>query len=221
MTSSPSEHTLALPEQRTRPRLVLARHGRSTWNAERRFQGQSDPPLDAVGRDQAHCLAEALLPMGPALVMTSDLRRAVSSAIPFALAGVRLVVHPGLREVGLGAWEGLDESTAQARFPGEYTAWQSGQAGRRGGGETADEAGRRAIAAIELGLRRQPGLLVVISHGLVLQAAMALLVQGGRIRVAGPVPHLTNGAFVTFTDDGQLGVWPDPRADTQLSNVEP
>ena len=31
-------------------RVMLLRHGRTAWNAERRFQGQADPPLDEVGR---------------------------------------------------------------------------------------------------------------------------------------------------------------------------
>ena len=34
-------------------RVLLLRHGRTMWNAEHRFQGQADPPLDDVGRAQA------------------------------------------------------------------------------------------------------------------------------------------------------------------------
>ena len=41
-------------------RVVVLRHGRTTWNAERRFQGQEDPPLDSVGIAQAKRAGEIL-----------------------------------------------------------------------------------------------------------------------------------------------------------------
>ena len=42
------------------PRIYLARHGQTAYNAEGRFQGQGAVPLDATGRGQAQALAEAL-----------------------------------------------------------------------------------------------------------------------------------------------------------------
>ena len=62
----------------TPPRLVLVRHGQSTYNAQARLQGQADPPLSDAGRAQA----EALRPFLPrfAQVVTSDLVRASETA---------------------------------------------------------------------------------------------------------------------------------------------
>ena len=40
--------------------IVLARHGQTAFNAERRFQGRLPVPLDATGREQAAALAERL-----------------------------------------------------------------------------------------------------------------------------------------------------------------
>jgi glucosyl-3-phosphoglycerate phosphatase len=157
-----------------------------------------------VGRDQGRRLASFLLTLKPDLVVTSDLRRTVATAGPLASAGVRVVADPDLREVCLGGWEGLDESAVHDRFPSEYLAWCSGQPVRRGGGETTEEAGRRAAPAIDLALRGEPGLVVVISHGLVLQAAMGLLDRTGRICLSRPAPHLANGAYVAFADDGRF-----------------
>ncbi|MEI7999960.1 MAG: phosphoglycerate mutase family protein, partial [Actinomycetes bacterium] len=34
-------------------RLLLVRHGQSTWNASGHWQGQADPPLTDLGHDQA------------------------------------------------------------------------------------------------------------------------------------------------------------------------
>lgn len=41
-------------------RLILVRHGQSTWNAQGRIQGWADPPLDDTGQEQARRLAQRL-----------------------------------------------------------------------------------------------------------------------------------------------------------------
>ena len=188
------------------PRLVLARHGRTAWNAEGRFQGHSDPPLDSTGRQQALALAARLAPLGPDLVISSDLHRARSTAQRVvAASGADFEIDPDLREVYLGGWESLNRQEAQAAFPEEFLAWSSGTPVRRGGGETEDEAGRRAARAIGEAMRSQPGLVVVVSHGLVLQSAIRFLALDGWIREGGDALHLPNGEFVAFSVDG--GPW--------------
>ena len=185
------------------PRLVLARHGRTAWNAEGRFQGHSDPPLDSTGRQQALDLAARLAPLGPDLVIASDLRRARSTAQRVvAASGADFEIDPDLREVYLGGWEGLNRQEAEAAFPEEFLAWTSGTRVRRGGGETEAEAGRRAASVIGTALRAQPGLVVVVSHGLVLQSAIPFLAVDGWIQAGGNPPHLPNGELVAFSVDG-------------------
>jgi probable phosphoglycerate mutase len=182
---------------------VLARHGRTAWNAEGRFQGHSDTPLDPTGRQQALELAARLAPLRPGLVIASDLQRARSTAETVAEAsGVPMAIDPDLREVYLGGWEGLNREEASARFPDEYQAWSSGQSVRRGGGETEGEAGRRAAAAIGRAMGDQPGLVVVVSHGLVLQSAIGFLALDGLIRDGAGALHLGNGEYVAYADDG-------------------
>ena len=63
------------------PRLLLVRHGESTWNAARRWQGWADPPLSDLGRRQAVEAAARLadLDLGDRVV-ASDLRRAIETA---------------------------------------------------------------------------------------------------------------------------------------------
>ncbi len=65
-------------------RVVVLRHGRTEWNAERRFQGQADPPLDEVGRAQAYEVASLIAAMRPAVIVSSDLQRAAQTAAPLA-----------------------------------------------------------------------------------------------------------------------------------------
>jgi broad specificity phosphatase PhoE len=40
--------------------ILLARHGETDWNSERRWQGHADQPLNDAGREQARELAQTL-----------------------------------------------------------------------------------------------------------------------------------------------------------------
>lgn len=65
-------------------KVLLLRHGRTAWNAERRFQGQADPPLDDVGRAQAYEIAALVAAVVPGVLVSSDAVRAVQTAAPIA-----------------------------------------------------------------------------------------------------------------------------------------
>lgn len=194
-----------------RPRLVALRHGRTVWNASGRFQGQADPPLDLLGLEQAESAAAELHSTGwvPAAVVSSDLRRARHTAECVARRfGLEVVLDPALREQALGRWQGLTRDDVRARFPDEFQAWWRDPGVRRGGGESAGELGVRVAGAlanaVELGA---PGSsVIVVSHGLALQAGLGRLAAAGTIRHdhrAGPAPHLANGEWlpIEWVDD--------------------
>jgi broad specificity phosphatase PhoE len=114
----------------------------------------------------------------PYSVISSDLSRALATAEPVAAAaGVKVVVDERLREIDLGAWQGLTGDEARERFPSEHAAWVAGEDVRRGGGETYAEAGARAGAAIDDALSTLPAAatLVVVTHGGTARAALGSL----------------------------------------------
>lgn len=193
---------------------MLVRHGRTAWNAEGRFQGWADPPLDDEGRRQAtECatsLARELTGREVVRVLSSDRVRALDTASAVALAlGLPLTVDAELREVDVGAWEGRTRAEAEARFPDEYRRWSAGEDIPRGGGETLAEAGRRVAACIE---RRAPeGGLVVVGHGLSLQAAVGVLRSRGLTDWEGAPPHLGNGRHLTLPLTGRVDGLPFTR----------
>jgi probable phosphoglycerate mutase len=183
----------------TQRSLVVVRHGRTQWNATGRFQGQADPPLDHVGHRQAQEAAEAIAPLRPGLIVTSDLRRAHQTAQALSSrCRLRPVLDARLREVDVGGWTGLDHTQAAHRYPDEYTRWKLGVDIRRGGGETLAEAGARAAQSLLTILATTaPGSTVVaVAHGLVLQAAMTRLAEQGVAHLPGRMPHLANGAWM-------------------------
>jgi glucosyl-3-phosphoglycerate phosphatase len=157
---------------------VVWRHGRTAWNAANRFQGQLDPPLDDVGVAQARAAAQVLGAVDPVLVVTSDARRARATAdVLGARCGVDVVGDARLREIHLGAWQGLTRDEVAERFPEQYRAWLAGDDARWGDGETYAEVGVRAVAAIGDVLREVPPArsVVVVVHGGTARASLGTL----------------------------------------------
>src|SRR5579859_829005 len=108
--------------------LYIGRHGETDWNAQARWQGHTDVPLNEVGRAQARALASTLRAAGAsalAAVVASDLARAKETAhIVAAELGVRLAyVDPDLRERAIGLFEGLTGQECEVRHPDAWRAW--------------------------------------------------------------------------------------------------
>ena len=67
--------------------LLLVRHGETDWNAERRWQGHADVPLNERGRKQAQRLADSFPGDAVDAIYASDLARARETA---EILGARL-----------------------------------------------------------------------------------------------------------------------------------
>jgi glucosyl-3-phosphoglycerate phosphatase len=167
-------------------KLVLWRHGRTAWNAERRFQGHSDVPLDQTGHAQARDAAPYLAAMHPAAIFSSDLARAAGTASYLAgLTGLPLQLEKDLRERGGGAWEGLTDAEIRAAYPEAYATFIPPD------GEPVESVADRVSAALERiadGLDESGPLAVVVSHGAAINLGMSrLLGLPERVRVLGPL----------------------------------
>ncbi|TQN32336.1 putative phosphoglycerate mutase [Haloactinospora alba] len=150
-------------------RIICWRHGQTSWNAEKRFQGQTDIPLDGRGQAQAAHAARLLARLRPDAIISSDLRRAADTAERLAeQLGTPVERDKRLRERNGGPWEGLTMSEIRASWPEEYTRMAIP------GGEDLETVGERMRDAIERGLETVPdgGLLAVVSHGASLRAAI-------------------------------------------------
>ena len=130
--------------------LFLLRHGAIIQHAPRRFIGQTDHPLTDDGRRQAGLWRDVLADVPFTAVAASDLSRCRETAA-IVLGGrddVPIRLDPRLREIALGAFEGLTVEEVRSRYPGAYE--------RRGcdiagfcpqGGESFAEVQARAVAA--------------------------------------------------------------------------
>jgi broad specificity phosphatase PhoE len=166
-------------------RLVLWRHGQTVWNAERRFQGQSDIPLDETGQAQAERAARLLAALRPDLIVSSDLSRAAQTAGALGrLTGLEVTLDKELRERHGGCWEGLTDTEIRTRYPAEHATWTPPD------GEPSAVVADRVAGALHriaetVQIKKdgaenekesaEPGLAVVVSHGAALRLGMSRL----------------------------------------------
>jgi alpha-ribazole phosphatase len=155
--------------------LCLVRHGQTDWNLERRYQGQSDTPLNENGRAQAKALADQLKGQTFAAIYSSDLMRARETAKTIASEiGLPVQVEPRLREINQGEWEGVLVEEIKARYAGLWSQRTIDPASiRPPGGETVAEVAERVYAALDDIARRYPyENVLVVSHGLSIATAI-------------------------------------------------
>lgn len=181
-----------------RTRVVLWRHGQTDWNAQGRFQGQTDIGLDSTGRAQARRAATSLARLEPTSIVSSDLSRAHDTARALAeVTGLPVRLDSDLRETNGGGFQGLTGAEIQARFPHDWASWASGDPHHRnpGGGESRSDVAARMLAAVlraadEVG----DGLAVLATHGGAARLAVAQLI-GLPLERVGSLGVISNTAW--------------------------
>jgi broad specificity phosphatase PhoE len=195
--------------------IFIFRHGETDWNAQERFQGHTDVPLNDRGREQARALAPLLQAMGIETILSSDLSRAAETAK--IVAQELGLAHPvtydaGLREAHLGDAQGLTRLEIESRF-GEPLAerWRSWKATDADvsypGGETGTAIRARVFAALERFVRGNPhhSRIGVACHGGVIRRVMQHLLPEG----SEPVP-IPNVVVYEIHFDSAAGRWTTP-----------
>jgi 2,3-bisphosphoglycerate-dependent phosphoglycerate mutase len=109
-------------EEASMYKLVLVRHGQSSWNLENRFTGWTDVGLTDQGRTEAHTAGELLLEGGYSfdVAYTSVLRRAILT-LWIVLEDMQLEWIPvvnawQLNERHYGALQGLNKAEMAVKF---------------------------------------------------------------------------------------------------------
>ena len=155
--------------------ILLARHGETTENRERRFQGQKDVPLNDHGREQARALAEQAAGESIAALYTSPLVRARETA---EIVGERIGLEPRpddrLKEVDVGDWQDRLKDDVAREDPEGWAAFRAaGDAFRFPGGESFAEQQERVIAALVDVTQRGELPALLVCHRGVVRCALA------------------------------------------------
>jgi probable phosphoglycerate mutase len=156
--------------------LLLARHGETDWNRDRRFQGHADPPLNDAGREQARALAEELAGERIDFVYTSDLVRARETAeIVAARFDADVLLLRELREIDVGEWEGLTWPEIEERYPEGARSWRERGYGWESG-ESYEQLGERVVAALtRIAADHPEERVLVVGHGGTIRATRAFI----------------------------------------------
>ena len=195
-------------------RLLLLRHGQTTYNATRRMQGQMDTELSAEGVAQAERAAAHLGRRERDIhrIVSSDLRRAAETAEAAGrVLGISVERDSRLRETNLGDWQGRTHGEIDGEYPGQRATWRHDATWAPPGGETRVEVAARMRAVVDELLHDDswPGSTVLlVAHGGAIAALTASLLDV-------PISHYTmfnglrNTAWVELSakirPDGELG----------------
>ncbi|MDJ0636872.1 MAG: histidine phosphatase family protein [Xenococcaceae cyanobacterium MO_188.B29] len=114
-------------------RVILVRHGRSTYNDRGIYQGSSDESvLTEKGQKDAYKTGIALQSIDIDCIYTSPLQRAQQTAREIlnarkqSVQGLpRLLITDKLKEIHIAPWQGLSYQYVQENFPQEYYYWKN------------------------------------------------------------------------------------------------
>lgn len=152
--------------------MLLVRHGETTWNLERRFQGRLDSPLTARGIAQAQAIGRLLASLAeartaPVVASPQGRARHTAEIIVKMLGGTNVLrIDERLREHSLGSWDGLTYREVELLLPGVFDG-----AGRHEWYFRAPDGESYAALAARLGEwlgeQDEAAPTIVVAHGLV------------------------------------------------------
>ncbi|MDD4098282.1 MAG: histidine phosphatase family protein [Lentisphaeria bacterium] len=191
--------------------FTVVRHGQTTHNRIRRFQGQFNSQLDDVGLAQAAAVARRLGACAYDAVYASDLDRTVDTVR--AIVGDRPVTFlPALREWHLGEWQDQQIDDIRRRHPDQYAIYAGGSADFAfPGGESHDQLLARVAACFEeLAQHHRGQAVLVVAHGGTLRSLLFHAI-GVRRLPCSPISHNTSvSRFLHHEGRGwQLELWND------------
>ena len=174
-------------------RLFLVRHGETDWNREKRYMGQRDIPLNALGRAQAQATAKLLKEEPIAAVYSSDLSRAAETARIIAQKHkLNVILSKELREMNYGHWEGKLFDEVKKLCPQELEQLENAPLEfAPSGGESRKQLFERVIKKLTEIIARHPNeSVVVVSHGGPIRAIINYAI-GYELGIQLPYPFYT------------------------------
>lgn len=176
--------------------LWLLRHGQTDWNVEGRWQGQAPqaPGLNDAGQAQAVAAQKLMRTVPLRAIYCSDLIRArQTSEIVAASFDLTICADARLREIHLGAWEGMLHSEIADRYPLELAERERDPLEARApGGEIPAQVEQRVLSAVDdIAAKYPEDSVLIVSHGV----ALAIIICRARsIPMAELYEHIPENA---------------------------
>lgn len=160
-------------------KLYFVRHGETEWNVLKKIQGKTDIPLNERGKEQARALAASLAArkLHAVKIYTSPQLRAVETA---EIIGEALHIEcekiPGLVEMDLGEWEGLNWDRIEEEYAEVYHNWNEHRRYvHTPGGECYNEVLGRTLEALKHILAKEQESVIIVTHSAILMSLRVYL----------------------------------------------
>jgi probable phosphoglycerate mutase len=190
-------------------RVVVVRHGETTWGADGRFAGREDVPLTGRGRRQASSVSDRIKALRPSIVLTSPLQRCRLTANAIGgVSGAPVVVHDDLQDGLLGEWTGLRPAEIENGWPEQFAVWRSDPDAAPPDGESFNAIRERVTPLLDEVVRLYRGhTVVLVTHAaatkMILVAALDVP-TGAAYRIRIDTASLSG---FTIDEDGSTVVW--------------
>jgi broad specificity phosphatase PhoE len=158
-------------------KLILARHGETMWNVEKVFRGRADVSLDELGIRQAELLGKYLSNWRLEAIYSSPVKRALDTANIIArYQNVAVRIAEGLTDFDFGEWQSLPEQEVMRLYPDLLNEWHSNpHKVRMPGGESLEDAKKRAVEVVNDVLSKHQGSVALVSHRVVIKVLICYL----------------------------------------------
>ena len=152
--------------------VLIIRHGETDWNRAARMQGHADQPLNDLGRAQAEQVASAMASYPLDAIYSSDLSRALDTALAIAAQHANLTVRTSAlwRERDYGQFQGMTLPEVAAINPHAAQQWRSRVADfAPDGGENLLQFQARIATQLQALAQQHSGQqIAIVCHGGVL-----------------------------------------------------
>lgn len=177
--------------------LYFIRHGETDWNVARRFQGQSDIPLNQHGKKQARENAKILAELlsnnsETAGFVSSPLSRASQTAKiimnELNLSETGLQTNSALQEISFGKWEGLTSAEAKQHY---YKERQARRKDRWSIAPPGGESFADRVDDLDKYINSLPAHSIIVSHSGILRIILHLLQKTPPLEAVNiDIPHI-------------------------------
>ena len=151
-------------------KIYIARHGETTWNAEGKIQGWSDPELSPLGYAQSLALLEHLKDRPLKAIYSSPLQRSYFTAQPIAQhLGLPILKQTELKEIGFGILEGRNLFQFDEELKREWNLFKNDRFSYRiPGAENYADVAKRLRPFVERVLHQHEGEeILIVGHRVV------------------------------------------------------
>nr|MBE6544510.1 histidine phosphatase family protein [Oscillospiraceae bacterium] len=188
-------------------KIILIRHGQSIGNATRTILGHTDLDLSEHGYIQAQATANYLKEEKIDKIYSSDLKRAINTAIPHAeIRNINIVTNKNLRELYVGAWENMKVDDIILKWGREaYEKWiDSFGTFTFPNGESVCDGGQRFYKEVLSISNENLGKTILISaHAAVIRSFWAIISGVEWSQVANNLPFPSNASYSIAYSNGK------------------